>query len=125
METPIATGSLVMGSLTARHARYRPRHTAVIIAAHGAEHEIRLTWREFDAYLNRCANTLLAHNAIIATGQSPEGRLSACLSSHVVRAHASRPQEHAHPCPENCGEVHCALSSVVRLDTQSLVEFDG
>jgi len=43
METPIATGSLVMGALTARHARYRPHHTAVVIAPCGAyEHEIRL-----------------------------------------------------------------------------------
>ncbi len=59
METPIATASLVMGSLPARHARYRPHHTAVVIAPRGREeHEIRLTWREFDAYLNRCANAL-------------------------------------------------------------------
>ena len=59
METPIATRSLVMGSLTARHARYRPHHTAVIVAARRAgEHEIRLTWREFDAYVNRWANAL-------------------------------------------------------------------
>jgi acyl-CoA synthetase (AMP-forming)/AMP-acid ligase II len=61
METPIATGSLVMGALTARHARYRPHHTAVVIAPCGAyEHEIRLSWREFDAYLNRCANALVS-----------------------------------------------------------------
>ena len=30
METPIATDSMVMGSLPARHARYRPLHTAVV-----------------------------------------------------------------------------------------------
>ena len=60
METPIANASLVMGSLPAHHARYRPHHTAVVIASRGPEeHEIRLTWREFDAYLNRCANALL------------------------------------------------------------------
>ena len=59
METPIATASLVMGSLPARHARYRPHHTAVVIAPRGRdEHEIRLTWRELDTYLNRCANAL-------------------------------------------------------------------
>ena len=59
METPIATASLVMGSLPSRHARYRPHHTAVVIAPRGREeHEIRLTWREFDTYVNRCANVL-------------------------------------------------------------------
>ncbi len=59
METPIATASLVMGSLPSRHARYRPHHTAVVIAPRGQEeHEIRLTWREFDGYINRCANAL-------------------------------------------------------------------
>ena len=31
METPIAANSLVLGSLPARHARYRPHHTAVIV----------------------------------------------------------------------------------------------
>ena len=59
METTIAFNSLVLGSLPARHARYRPRHTAVVVAprAKGA-HEIRLTWREFDALrqpLRECA----------------------------------------------------------------------
>lgn len=59
METPIATRSLVMGALPARHARYRPHHTAVIVAAQRpGEREIRLTWREFDAYVNRWANAL-------------------------------------------------------------------
>jgi acyl-CoA synthetase (AMP-forming)/AMP-acid ligase II len=58
METPIASGCLVMGSLPARHARYRPGRTAVVIAARGREHEIRLSWREFDAHVNRCANAL-------------------------------------------------------------------
>src|SRR5438477_12912705 len=48
-----------MGSLPAHHARYRPHHTAVVVAPGGDdEREIRLTWREFDAYLNRCANAL-------------------------------------------------------------------
>ena len=59
METPIATDSLVMGSLPARHARYRPRHTALVVAPGGADQrEIRLNWREFNAYVNRCANAL-------------------------------------------------------------------
>jgi len=59
METPIATDSLVMGSLPARHARYRPHHTAVVIAPRGPdEREIRLNWRDFNAYVNRCANAL-------------------------------------------------------------------
>jgi long-chain acyl-CoA synthetase len=59
METPIAFNSLVMGSLPARHARYRPRHTAVVVAGRGKDaHGIRLTWREFDGYVNRLANAL-------------------------------------------------------------------
>jgi acyl-CoA synthetase (AMP-forming)/AMP-acid ligase II len=59
METPIAHNSLVLGTLPARHARYRPRHTAVVVAARApGEHEIRLNWREFDAYVNRWANAL-------------------------------------------------------------------
>ena len=59
METPIATDSMVMGSLPARHARYRPQHTAVVIArGRDGEPEIRLTWREFDAYVNRWANAM-------------------------------------------------------------------
>jgi len=59
METPIAANSLVMGSLPARHARYRPHHAAVIVGARAAgEREVRLSWRELDAYLNRWANAL-------------------------------------------------------------------
>ena len=59
MDTPIATNSLVLGSLIARHARYRPHHTAVIVSARPkGGREIRLTWREFDAYVNRWANAL-------------------------------------------------------------------
>jgi hypothetical protein len=60
METPIASGTLVMGALPARHARYRPHHTAVVIAPSPREREIRLSWREFDAHVNRCANALAA-----------------------------------------------------------------
>ena len=57
MDTPIATNSLVLGSLPARHARYRPHHIAVVAPAGG--HEARLSWREFDAYVNRWANALV------------------------------------------------------------------
>ncbi len=59
METPIATNSLVLGPLLARNARYRPLHTAVVVAPRTPdEHEVRLTSREFDAYVNRLANAL-------------------------------------------------------------------
>ena len=59
MESPIATNSLVLGSLPARHARYRPHHTAVIVRGEAAgDREIRLDWREFDAYVNQYANAL-------------------------------------------------------------------
>ncbi len=59
MDSPIAMRSLTLGGLVARHARYRPHHTAVIVAARNAgEREIRLTWRELDAYVNRWANAL-------------------------------------------------------------------
>jgi len=64
MESPIALNSLVLGSLPERHARYRPHHTAVIVAARRpGERELRLTWREFDAYVNRWANALAALGA--------------------------------------------------------------
>ncbi len=55
MDAPIARNSLCLGRLLARHARYRPRHTAVIVSG---SPEIRLDWREFDAYVNRWANAL-------------------------------------------------------------------
>ena len=59
METPIATNSLVLGPLLARNARYRPLHTAVVVAPRTPdEREVRLTSREFDAYVNRLANAL-------------------------------------------------------------------
>src|SRR5512137_964979 len=59
METPIATNSLVLGSLPARHARYRPHHAAVVVAPRApGEREIRLDWRELDGYVNRWANAL-------------------------------------------------------------------
>ena len=65
MDTPIATDSLVMGSLPARHARYRPHHTAVVIGARApGEREVRLTWREFDVYVNRWANALASLSVV-------------------------------------------------------------
>ncbi len=59
MNTPIAHDSLCLGALLARHARYRPRHTAVVVPpATPSDREVRLDWREFDAYVNRWANAL-------------------------------------------------------------------
>ncbi|MFO1323650.1 MAG: AMP-binding protein [Burkholderiales bacterium] len=59
MDTPIAFDSLCLGGLPARHARYRPRHTAVVVAGRSpGEPEVRLDWREFDGYVNRWANAL-------------------------------------------------------------------
>ena len=55
----IASRSLCLGHLPAHHARYRPHRTAVVVAARSPrEHEQRLDWREFDAYVNRWANAL-------------------------------------------------------------------
>ncbi|CAG0949835.1 fatty-acyl-CoA synthase [Burkholderiales bacterium] len=56
METRIAHDCLALGRLVARHARYRPNHTAVVAPA--GPREVRLDWREFDAYVNRWANAL-------------------------------------------------------------------
>ena len=56
MDTPIAHDALALGRLPARHARYRPRHTAVVVPS--GEREVRLSWREFDAYVNRLAHAL-------------------------------------------------------------------
>ncbi|HET9338558.1 MAG TPA: AMP-binding protein [Casimicrobiaceae bacterium] len=58
MDTKIAHDALALGRLLERHARYRPRHTAVV--APSGDREIRLDWREFDAYVNRWANALAA-----------------------------------------------------------------
>ncbi len=43
-----------IGSLLRRHARFRGQHTALVVGGR------RLSWREFDAYVNRLANALLA-----------------------------------------------------------------
>ncbi|HXX85608.1 MAG TPA: AMP-binding protein [Casimicrobiaceae bacterium] len=58
MDTPIATNALVLGRLLERHARYRPRHPAVVVGD-GAEAS-RLTYAEFNACVNRWANALAA-----------------------------------------------------------------
>ncbi|MBI4964584.1 MAG: AMP-binding protein [Desulfomonile tiedjei] len=42
-----------IGTLTTRHARYRPDHLAVVFE------ENRLTWREFNERVNRLANAIL------------------------------------------------------------------
>ena len=59
METPIATESLVLGRLLARHARYRPAHTAVVVPT-GEGRVTRYSSREWDRYVNRLANALTA-----------------------------------------------------------------
>ena len=55
MDAPLARNSLCLGGLLTRHAKYRPRHTAVVVPG---EHEVRLDWREFNGYVNRWANAL-------------------------------------------------------------------
>ena len=55
MDAPLARNSLCLGSLVTRHARYRPHHTAVVVPG---EREVRLDWRDFNAYVNRWANAL-------------------------------------------------------------------
>jgi long-chain acyl-CoA synthetase len=55
MDAPIARNSLCLGSLLTRHARYRPHHTAVVVAGDG---EVRLDWQQLDALVNRWANAL-------------------------------------------------------------------
>ena len=54
MDTLIATNSLTLGRLLARHARYRPSHTAVVIGNQ------RLTYLQFNDFVNRWANALAA-----------------------------------------------------------------
>ena len=43
-----------LGTLVARHGRYRPEHTAIVVG------ERRLSWQDFDRRVNRLANALLA-----------------------------------------------------------------
>jgi acyl-CoA synthetase (AMP-forming)/AMP-acid ligase II len=54
----IAYDSLALGRLVVRHARYRPGHLAVVAPSGTAD--VRLTWRGFDALVNRTANALAA-----------------------------------------------------------------
>ena len=59
MDAPIAFNSLALGGVIARHARYRPHHTAVIVPGRApGDRDVRLSWREFDAYVNRWANVM-------------------------------------------------------------------
>lgn len=60
-----------IGTLTARHARYRPNHTAVIYE------DQRFTWLEFDRRVNRLANALL--NLGIRKGDKVATILPNCL----------------------------------------------
>ncbi len=50
--SPIAFDALALGGVLVRHARYRPNRLAVACG------EERLTYREFNAYVNRWANAL-------------------------------------------------------------------
>jgi long-chain acyl-CoA synthetase len=52
-ERSIASESLVLGRLLTRNARYRPHHLALVVD------EIRLSWAELDAQVNRWANALM------------------------------------------------------------------
>ena len=56
MAASTAYNSLVIGALLERNARYRPQHLALVAPC--GEREIRLTWRELDAYVNRYARML-------------------------------------------------------------------
>jgi acyl-CoA synthetase (AMP-forming)/AMP-acid ligase II len=56
VDTPIATNSLVLGPLLERQAKYRPDRLAVV--APEGDRDVRLTWRELDHRVNRCANML-------------------------------------------------------------------
>ena len=60
-----------LGALLPRHARYRPDHLAVVFEDH------RLTFREFNARVNRLANALLANG--LAKGDKVATVLPNCL----------------------------------------------
>ena len=49
----IASESLVLNRLLTRNARYRPNHLALVVG------ELRLTWAELDAQVNRWASALM------------------------------------------------------------------
>ena len=65
-----------IGALLPRHARYRPDHLAVVFEDH------RLTFREFNARVNRLANALLA--AGLAKGDKIATVLPNCLEQLEV-----------------------------------------
>lgn len=75
MEARIAYDCLALGRLPERHARYRPRHTAVVAPA--GPREVRLDWRGFDAYVNRWAN------ALAALGVSRGDRVATALPNSI------------------------------------------
>jgi acyl-CoA synthetase (AMP-forming)/AMP-acid ligase II len=60
-----------IGNLPARHARYRPDHLAVVFGEH------RLTFRQFNARVNRLANALVADG--LAKGDKVATVLPNCL----------------------------------------------
>jgi long-chain acyl-CoA synthetase len=60
-----------LSGLLAHHARYRPRHTAVVVG------ERRFAWREYNARVNRAANALLALG--VAKGDKVATVLPNCL----------------------------------------------
>ena len=51
-ESLIASDSLALGRLLVRNARYRPHHMALVVG------ELRLTWAELNAVVNRWSNAL-------------------------------------------------------------------
>lgn len=65
-----------IGTLLSRHARYRPDHLAVVFEDH------RLTFREFNARVNRLANALLATG--LAKGDKLATVLPNCLEQLEV-----------------------------------------
>jgi len=75
METPIATEALVLGKLLTRHARYRPKHPAVVIG-HGSD-ALRLSYAEFEREVNRWANGLAARG--VSRGHRVATMLPNCL----------------------------------------------
>lgn len=60
-----------LGAILARHARYRPDHLAIVFG------DQRLTYREFNRRVNRCANALL--QAGVRKGQKVATLLPNCL----------------------------------------------
>src|SRR3982751_3222998 len=78
MDAPIAFNSLALGGVIARHARYRPHHTAVIVPGRApGDRDVRLGWREFDAYVNRWANVM--HSLGVRRGDRVATLLPNCL----------------------------------------------